>query len=112
VNGGKEEEGGELPEPRGKGRVSTSIKGCDINWHCGMEPTDSVGEEEGGYSSQKDHELVTTNEGTSAFSKEANERFPLPAKSQAIFPVHIVRVELQLNMFPHLNSLQVHRHVR
>lgn len=77
MDGGKEEEGGELPEPRGKGRVSTSSKGCDVKWHCGMEPADSVGEEEGGYGSQKDHELVTTNKGTSTFSKEANEKFPL-----------------------------------
>lgn len=111
MDGGKEEEGGEMPEPRGNWRVSTSCKGCDVKWHCGMEPTDSVGEEEGGYGFQKDCELVTTNEGTSTFSKEANENFPLPAQSQAILPVHIVRVELQLNMFQHLNSPQVHRHV-
>jgi hypothetical protein len=39
VDGGKEEEGGELPEPRGKGRVSTSSKGCDVKWYCGMELT-------------------------------------------------------------------------
>jgi len=77
VDGGKEEEGGELPEPRGKRRVSASSKGCGVKWHCGMEPTDSVAEEEGGYGSQKDHELVTTNEGISTFSKEVYERFQL-----------------------------------
>jgi len=78
VSSRKEGEGEELPKPRGKGRVNISSKGCDVKWHCEMEPMDSVGEEEGGYGSQKDQKLVTTNERTSIFSKEANERFPLP----------------------------------
>jgi hypothetical protein len=78
VDGRKEEEGVELPKPRGKKRVGTSNKGCDIKWHCGMKLIDSVGEEEGRNGSQKEHELVTTNEGTSAFSKVANEMFWLP----------------------------------
>ena len=35
-----------------------------------------MGEEEGWFGSQKDPKLVTTTEGPSTFSKEANERFP------------------------------------
>ena len=38
MDGGKEEEGGELPEPRGERRLGRSSKGCDVQWHWGMEP--------------------------------------------------------------------------
>jgi len=36
----------------------------------------------------------------STLSKEEKERFPRPAESQAIIPVHIVKVELQLHCLP------------
>jgi len=38
--------------------------------------------------------------GPSAFSKEANERFPYLTQNQANLPVHNVKVEHQLNQLP------------
>lgn len=38
--------------------------------------------------------------GPSTLSNEEKERFPRPAESQAIIPVHIVKVQLQLHCLP------------
>ena len=50
--------------------------------------------------------LVTTIEEPSIFSKEAKEGFPRCVQSQAFLPVHIVRVDFQLNRLPD-NSVHV-----
>jgi hypothetical protein len=54
----------------------------------------------------KGRKLVTATEGSSTSSKEEIEQFPRPVLSPAILPIHIVRVELQLNRLPD-NSVHV-----
>lgn len=48
----------------------------------------------------KGRKLVPLWRGPSTFSKEAKERFPKPARSQPILPVHTVWVQLQLICLP------------
>jgi len=43
---------------------------------------------------------VIATEAPSTLSKEAKLRFPCPAQSQGIVPVHIVRVQLPLHCLP------------
>jgi hypothetical protein len=52
-----------------------------------------------GWGPYKGRTLVTATEGPSTLSNEVKERFPWPAQSQAVLPVHN-KVEVQLNRLP------------
>lgn len=88
------------PRPRWKMRVYRYSKGSTGKQCWGMEPPLQRGR--GGMSVDIKRALSHSPlmRGLSTFSKGANERFPCPTQSQAILPVHNVKVEHQLNQLP------------